>query len=126
MGQAHVVEHRACIKQFGIESESATLARQSAPVIDAARMVKEQLSRTSSVISRASLLSRILAPARSVFIVRSTFIARLLPIDLEHALVLSFNRHPPAVQRIVIDRARRRLPRIAALAPFLRFCAPAS
>src|SRR5437899_13022847 len=42
MGQAHVVEHRACIKQFGIESESATLACQSAPVIDAARVVKQQ------------------------------------------------------------------------------------
>ena len=26
MRQAHVVEHRACIKQFGIESQSATLA----------------------------------------------------------------------------------------------------
>src|SRR5260370_2723927 len=42
MRQAHVVEHRACIKQFGIESQSATLACQSAPVIDAARMVKQQ------------------------------------------------------------------------------------
>src|SRR5258708_30501263 len=42
VGQAHVVEQRACIKQFGIESQSATLACQSAPVIDAARMVKEQ------------------------------------------------------------------------------------
>src|ERR1700688_4496737 len=42
MRQAHVVEHRACIKQFGIEFESATLACQSAPVIDAARMVKQQ------------------------------------------------------------------------------------
>ncbi len=42
MGQAHIVEHRACIKQFGIEFESATLACQSAPVIDAARMVKQQ------------------------------------------------------------------------------------
>jgi len=99
MGQAHVVEHRACIKQFGIESEAATLARQSAPVIGAARMVKEQLSRTSSVISRASLLSGILVPARSVFIVRSIFIARLLPIDLEYALFFSFNRHPPDAGR---------------------------
>src|SRR6202040_3389201 len=42
MRQAHVVEHRTCIKQFGIESQSATLACQSAPVIDAARMVKQQ------------------------------------------------------------------------------------
>ena len=42
MRQAHVVEHRACIKQFGIKSQSATLACQSAPVIDAARMVKQQ------------------------------------------------------------------------------------
>src|ERR1700730_3798237 len=42
MPQAHVVEHRACIKQFGIDPQSATLACQSAPVIDAARMVKEQ------------------------------------------------------------------------------------
>ena len=42
IGQAHIMEHRACIKQFGIESQSATLACQSAPVIDAARMVKEQ------------------------------------------------------------------------------------
>src|SRR4030088_1206848 len=42
LGQAHVVEHRACIKQFGIESQSATLACQRAPVIDPARMVKQQ------------------------------------------------------------------------------------
>src|SRR6266849_6648221 len=42
MGQSHVMEHRACIKQFGIESEPTALACQSAPVIDAARMVKEQ------------------------------------------------------------------------------------
>jgi hypothetical protein len=42
MRQAHVVEHRACIKQFRIESQSATLACQGAPVIDAARMVKQQ------------------------------------------------------------------------------------
>src|SRR6202030_2269554 len=42
MGKPHVVKHRSCIKQFGIESESATLACQSAPVVDAARMVKEQ------------------------------------------------------------------------------------
>src|SRR6202158_5886250 len=42
IGQAHIMEHRACIKRFGIESESATLACQSAPVVDAARMVKEQ------------------------------------------------------------------------------------
>ena len=39
MGQAHVVKHRACIKQFGIESYPAMLASQSAPVIDAARMM---------------------------------------------------------------------------------------
>ena len=32
MRQAHVVEHRACIKQFGIESQSATLASKGAPV----------------------------------------------------------------------------------------------
>src|ERR1700730_14606817 len=42
MGQAHVMEHRACIKQFGIESQSTALACQRAPVIDAARMVKQQ------------------------------------------------------------------------------------
>src|SRR5450631_1922750 len=42
MRQAHVVEHRTCIKQFRVESESATLPCQSAPVVDAARMVKEQ------------------------------------------------------------------------------------
>src|ERR1700687_4038367 len=42
MRQAHVVEHRARIKQFGIESQSATLACQRAPVINAARMVKQQ------------------------------------------------------------------------------------
>ncbi len=42
MRQAHVVEHRACIKQFGIESQSATLASEGAPVIDAARVVKQQ------------------------------------------------------------------------------------
>src|SRR5258707_1965088 len=43
MRQAHVVEHRACIKQFWIEYQSATLASESAPVIDAARMVKKHL-----------------------------------------------------------------------------------
>jgi hypothetical protein len=37
IGQAQIMEHRACIKQFGIESESATLACQGAPVVDAAR-----------------------------------------------------------------------------------------
>jgi hypothetical protein len=42
IGQAHVMEHRARIKQFGIESETAMVSCQSAPVIDAARMVKEQ------------------------------------------------------------------------------------
>lgn len=26
IGQAHIMEHRACIKKFGIESEFATLA----------------------------------------------------------------------------------------------------
>jgi hypothetical protein len=31
IGQAHIMEHRACIKQFGIESESATLACQNLP-----------------------------------------------------------------------------------------------
>jgi hypothetical protein len=42
MGQAHVEEHRACTEQFGIEAQSATLACQSSPVVDAARMVKQQ------------------------------------------------------------------------------------
>ena len=42
MRQAHVVKHRACIKQFGIEPQSAPLACQRAPIIDAARMVKQQ------------------------------------------------------------------------------------
>jgi hypothetical protein len=42
MGQAHVVKHRACIKQFGIEFQSSAFARQSSPMIDAARMMKEQ------------------------------------------------------------------------------------
>src|SRR5580704_4103036 len=42
MRQAHVVKHRACIKKFRIESQSATLACQNAPVIDSARMVKQQ------------------------------------------------------------------------------------
>ena len=42
VGQAHVVKHRAGIEQFRIEPETAALARQSAPVIDAARMVEEQ------------------------------------------------------------------------------------
>src|SRR5258707_7409036 len=42
MRQAHVVEHRACIKQFGIESQSATPASERAPVIDAARVVEQQ------------------------------------------------------------------------------------
>jgi len=31
IGKAHIMEHRACIKQFGIKSESATLACQSTP-----------------------------------------------------------------------------------------------
>src|ERR1039458_9795226 len=42
MGQAHVVKHRTCIKQLRIESQSSALACQSSPIIDAARMVKEQ------------------------------------------------------------------------------------
>jgi hypothetical protein len=42
MRQAHVMEHRARIKQFGIESEFPTFAGQRSPVKDAARMVKQQ------------------------------------------------------------------------------------
>src|ERR1700759_5510478 len=42
MSQAHVVEHRARVKQLGIKPQSATLACQSAPVIDAPRMMKQQ------------------------------------------------------------------------------------
>src|ERR1700731_2486073 len=37
-----VGSRRSVPPNFGIESESATLACQSAPVVDAARMVKEQ------------------------------------------------------------------------------------
>jgi hypothetical protein len=33
-GQAHIMEHRARIKQLVIESESATVACQCAPIID--------------------------------------------------------------------------------------------
>jgi hypothetical protein len=42
MRQAHVVKHRACIKQLRIDSQSASLACQRAPVLDPARMVKQQ------------------------------------------------------------------------------------
>ena len=42
MGQPHVVEHRASIKQLRIEFQFVTLARQSAPVINTARMVKQK------------------------------------------------------------------------------------
>jgi hypothetical protein len=42
MGQAHVAKHRARMKQFGIESYPAMFASQSAPVIDAARMMEQQ------------------------------------------------------------------------------------
>jgi hypothetical protein len=40
--QAHVMEHRACVEQFRIELEPATFASQSGPIIDPARMMKEQ------------------------------------------------------------------------------------
>jgi hypothetical protein len=42
MGQAHVVEHRAGVKQFGVELQAATLARKRTPKIHPARMVKQQ------------------------------------------------------------------------------------
>jgi len=42
MGEAHVVEHGAGIKQLGIKAETAALAGECAPVIDAARMVEQQ------------------------------------------------------------------------------------
>ncbi len=41
-GKAHVVEHGAGVKQLGIEAEAATLAGERAPVIDAARVMKQQ------------------------------------------------------------------------------------
>src|ERR1700730_12471136 len=42
----------------------------------------DSVSRTNSVISRASLLSGILTPARSILVLRSIFTERLLPIDV--------------------------------------------
>ena len=42
LGQAHVVEHGAGIEQLGIEAQTAPLAGERAPVIDAARMVEQQ------------------------------------------------------------------------------------
>ena len=41
-GEAHVVKHRAGVKQLGIEAEAAALAGKCAPVIDAARVVEQQ------------------------------------------------------------------------------------
>src|ERR1700730_9543481 len=41
-GEAHVVEHRAGVKQLGIEAEPAALAGERAPVIDADRVVEQQ------------------------------------------------------------------------------------
>src|SRR4029077_8978897 len=41
-GQAHVVEHRARIKQGGGEPEPSAFARECGPVIDAAGMVKQE------------------------------------------------------------------------------------
>src|SRR5271168_4602651 len=40
--QPHVVKHGARIKQFRIKLQAATLPRERAPMIDAARMMKEQ------------------------------------------------------------------------------------
>src|SRR5437868_1145537 len=40
--KAHVVEHSAGIKEFGIEAEPAALAGEGRPVIDAARVVEQQ------------------------------------------------------------------------------------
>jgi hypothetical protein len=39
-GEAHVVEHGAGIKEFRIKAETAPLASECAPVIDAARVMK--------------------------------------------------------------------------------------
>src|ERR1700719_4433211 len=41
-GEAHVMEHGAGIKKFGIKAETATLAGERAPVIDAARVMEQQ------------------------------------------------------------------------------------
>ena len=41
-GEAHVVKHRAGVKQLGVEAQAAALAAQRAPVIDAARMIEQQ------------------------------------------------------------------------------------
>jgi hypothetical protein len=41
-GEAHVVEHGVGIKKFGIKVETAALAGERAPVIDAARVVEHQ------------------------------------------------------------------------------------
>jgi hypothetical protein len=41
-GKAHVVEHGAGVKEFGVEAEAAALAGERTPVIDAARMTEQQ------------------------------------------------------------------------------------
>jgi hypothetical protein len=41
-GEAHVVEHRAGVKELGIETEAAAPAGECTPVIDPARVVEQQ------------------------------------------------------------------------------------
>src|SRR5258705_7947271 len=50
MRQAHVVEHRASIKQFGIESQSATLASEGAPVIAAGRLIGSEADESRALV----------------------------------------------------------------------------
>jgi hypothetical protein len=42
MRQAHVVKHRTRIEKFAIELERAALSGERTPVVDAARMMKQQ------------------------------------------------------------------------------------
>jgi hypothetical protein len=76
------------------------------------------VSRTNSIISQASLLSGILIPARSIFIVRSTFIARLLLIDLERKLREAFSDTAPVDQHIVHSTSICRAARIPLIGTF--------
>ncbi len=55
-GEAHVMKHRAGVKELGVEAEAAALAGKRTPIIDAARMMKEQ--RRLGVLDQLSHLPR--------------------------------------------------------------------
>ena len=42
VSETHVMKHRSRVEQFGIEPQRLTLARQGAPMVNAARMVKKK------------------------------------------------------------------------------------